>query len=79
MKKLIVMMVALIIFSCELVLGDFLFGTDSSSLYKIDPSNSSRTIVGNMAINMDGLAYIPEPATLLLFGLGGLELRKHRR
>ena len=51
--------------------------------WAMDVSDNGLTIVG-VGINPLGdteawVATIPEPATLLLFGLGGLALRRKRR
>jgi hypothetical protein len=49
------------------------------SLYRIDPVNGSYVLVSdNSAPNVVALAYIPEPATFLLFAFAAILLRKRR-
>lgn len=57
-----------------------LLGGGTGQLITIDPLTGAGTAIATVITsgNMDGLAYIPEPATLLLLGLGALALRKRR-
>lgn len=48
------------------------------SLYIIDLDTGRGTLIGVTNANLEALASIPEPGTLLLLGLGGLLLRKRR-
>lgn len=51
----------------------------TGSLYRIDPGNGSYVLVSdNSAPNVTALAYIPEPATFLLFAFAAILLRKKR-
>ncbi|HUS71619.1 MAG TPA: PEP-CTERM sorting domain-containing protein [Sedimentisphaerales bacterium] len=60
----------------------YLYGismTPNGSLYRIDPGNGSYVLVSdNSAPNVTALAYVPEPATFLLFGFAAILLRKKR-
>lgn len=52
----------------------------TGSLYRIDSGNGSYVLVSdNSAPNVTALAYIPEPATLLLLALGSLLVTRQRR
>jgi len=51
----------------------------SGNLYTLDIADGSTELIGNTGIgNLLGLAVVPEPATLILFGLGSLILRKRK-
>jgi hypothetical protein len=55
-------------------------GNTPGSLYRIDPADGSYILVSDKsAPNVVALAYIPEPATLLLLALGSLLLTRRRR
>lgn len=61
-----------------------LYATDnwSGNLYSIDLLNGSTHLIGNTGLgNALGLTSIPEPTTIILLGLGGLNLflRKNKR
>jgi hypothetical protein len=59
-----------------------LYATDnwSGDLYKLDISSSSTQLIGNTGLgNALGLTSIPEPATIMLLGLGGLILLRGRK
>ena len=43
-------------------------------LYTVDTKTGNASLIGNTIDNSEGLAIIPEPATVLLLGLGGLVL-----
>ena len=56
----------------------YFYGTDRNDLHRINPTDLSFEILyidGIAEIN-GGLAYVPEPATLLLLGLGAVMLRR---
>ena len=59
----------------------FLYGTGDmdSRLFKIDPTDfTCVTLPITLPTGIAGLAYIPEPATLLLLGLGAMMLRRKK-
>jgi hypothetical protein len=54
-----------------------LFLTDHGSLYTVDTSSGAATLVGAHGVDgMSGLAFVPEPASLLVIMLGALLLRR---
>lgn len=60
-------------------------GSSQYRLLSINPVSGAPTIIGNInGLNnsgsiMTGLTAVPEPATMILLGLGGLVLRKSKR
>lgn len=61
-----------------------LYTTDNwtGNLYTIDLSNGSTHLIGNTGLdNALGLTYVPEPTTIILLGLGGINfiLRRKRK
>ena len=68
--------VALPYYSKPAIAG-YLYGMDGSGyLAKISPLDGSYEFVSTNSKGLYGLTYVPEPATLFLFGLGTLMLRK---
>jgi len=63
---------------CEPVFADYFYGTPSMSnhLWRIDPADASKVDIGNLFEDFAGLAYVPEPSTLLLLSLGVVMLRR---
>ena len=64
--------------TCESAFSSYLYGTEAggTTLFQIDSSNGNSSVVGATAWQIDGLAYVPETATLLLLGLGLLLTRR---
>jgi hypothetical protein len=58
---------------------DTLFASSDQKLYQVDPATGVGTLVGTLSPPIQGLAVIPEPATMGLLALGGLALLKRRK
>ena len=75
----VVVLFTVILWPCESAFGGYLYGTSYMTLSRIDPTDGSWTNINPSPYpSFEGLAYIPEPATLLLFAFGGLVLRKRQ-
>ena len=78
-KSILVLMMVVIVFCvCGSSFAGYLYGTGSDNLYKINPSDGTYIVIDDVTAVVDGLAYVPEPTTLLLFGLGAVMVRKKR-
>ena len=55
-----------------------LYGWDHGDLYSIDLDNCNKTYINSFEHSGRSLTVIPEPATLLLLGLGAVMLRRKR-
>ena len=75
---LVVVMAITIFYVCGSSFAGYLYGIGSDNLYKIDASDGSYSVIDDVTVPVSGLAYVPEPATLLLLGLGGLLIRRKR-
>jgi len=61
----------------QVVFSGYLYGTDSGAqMWKIDPTNGYKNLISSLGYDFYGLTYVPEPATLLLLGLGAVVLRR---
>ena len=86
MRKLILLGVIFLCVSVPPVFGSYLYGVgqvghhSNHGFFKINPVDMSYEYFDGTAFLRDatGLAYVPEPTTLLLLGLGGLILRRKR-
>ena len=76
-KSILVVVLVLFVVSPSAFAG-YLYGTSGNDLLRIDLTDYSLEILyTDGAANIaGGLAYIPEPTTLLLLALGGLALRR---
>jgi len=45
-------------------------------MWKIDPTNGNKSFISSLGYDFYGLAYVPEPTTLLLLGFGAMMFRK---
>ena len=82
-SKAILILVSVVLFivsqgASQIALGGYLYGTgyEGGSFWRIDPTDYSSEVLAVGNFGGGGLAYIPEPATLLLLGLGTVMSRR---
>jgi hypothetical protein len=85
--SVVIISAMLILLVSDNALAGYLYGVGPVSsnpdlgIVRINPTDMSYDYFSDTGAlrSSTGLAYVPEPATLLLLGLGGLALRKKRR